>query len=463
MPGKIENQYKTLGLSKMNLRLYIICIAAVLALLAGPALADSTATVHGTAYRWDTFEPLDNAVVEVNSTPSQSMVAKYGVYSFNLMPGDYNITANYYENSSIKYSANETITVKDQGKYLLDLLLLPIYSEELMSDSELNGLSENHNGTAKSASNTTDSLTDISTSPTASKGNSSSMYLANQNIIGNINLNYLLIAVILLLILLAAGYRISRVDKNREKNQPFKSAHKISGMGADEKGYTTGDFFKPVKVLEIPVEVHDERVEVPHESSEPELKWESQVRESRTKSFETAPSIKQVAEPAKEPVKESITESLQEPVKESVKEPVNEQVKSTVTKLSSGMPEAKVQEDFGGIKADSQENGIKLLESDPQKGKQGIFSEQSENKPIENPENETPASRKKLPLPADLQEVMDIIRGQGGRITQKDLRSKLKYSEGKVSLMLADLERRELIEKFKRGRGNVVILRDEER
>ena len=98
MPGKIENQYTTLGLSKMNLRLYIICIATVLA-LAGPALADSTANVHGTAYRWDTFEPLDNAVVEVNSTPSQSMVAKYGVYSFDLMPGDYNITADYYENT----------------------------------------------------------------------------------------------------------------------------------------------------------------------------------------------------------------------------------------------------------------------------------------------------------------------------------------------------------------------------
>lgn len=463
MPGKIENQYKTLGLSKMNLRLYIICIAAVLALLAGPALADSTATVHGTAYRWDTFEPLDNAVVEVNSTPSQSMVAKYGVYSFNLMPGDYNITANYYENSSIKYSANENITVKDQGKYLLDLLLLPVYSEELMSDSELNGLSENQNRTAKSASNTTDSLTDISTSPTASKGNSSSMYLANQNIIGNINLNYLLIAVILLLILLAAGYRVSRKNKKIEEYQPFKSAHKISGMGADEKGHTTGDFFKPVKVPEISVEVYDERVGVPHESLEPELKWDSQVQESRTKSFETSSLIEPIADPAKEPVKESITESLQEPVKESVKEPVNEQVKSTVTKLSSGIPEAKVQEDFEGIKADSPENGIKLLESDPQKGKQGTFSEIGKNKPIENPETETPASRKKLPLPADLQEVMDIIRGQGGRITQKDLRSKLKYSEGKVSLMLADLERRELIEKFKRGRGNVVILRDEER
>ncbi|RPJ75986.1 MAG: MarR family transcriptional regulator, partial [Alphaproteobacteria bacterium] len=39
----------------------------------------------------------------------------------------------------------------------------------------------------------------------------------------------------------------------------------------------------------------------------------------------------------------------------------------------------------------------------------------------------------------------------------------LKYSEGKVSLMIADLERRELVEKFKRGRGNIIIMKDEER
>jgi uncharacterized membrane protein len=85
------------------------------------------------------------------------------------------------------------------------------------------------------------------------------------------------------------------------------------------------------------------------------------------------------------------------------------------------------------------------------------------SEPTKIPESETPVIKKNYPLPADLEEIMDIIRGQGGRITQKDLRSKLKYSEGKVSLMLADLERRELIEKFKRGRGNVVILRDKER
>lgn len=57
---------------------------------------------------------------------------------------------------------------------------------------------------------------------------------------------------------------------------------------------------------------------------------------------------------------------------------------------------------------------------------------------------------------------MDIIRGQRGRITQKELCSRLKCSDAKVSLMLADLEKRGLIEKVKQGRGNVVTLRDEE-
>lgn len=83
-------------------------------------------------------------------------------------------------------------------------------------------------------------------------------------------------------------------------------------------------------------------------------------------------------------------------------------------------------------------------------------------KPVENPEIKTLDPRKKLPLPADLHEVMGIIRGQNGRITQRDLCSRLKCSEAKVSLMLFDLEKRELIEKFKKGRGNIVILRDEE-
>lgn len=63
-------------------------------------------------------------------------------------------------------------------------------------------------------------------------------------------------------------------------------------------------------------------------------------------------------------------------------------------------------------------------------------------------------------LPDDLKEMVEIIKENGGRITQLELRKKLNYSEAKISLMLADLERRGLIEKFKRGKGNIIILKN---
>ncbi len=62
-------------------------------------------------------------------------------------------------------------------------------------------------------------------------------------------------------------------------------------------------------------------------------------------------------------------------------------------------------------------------------------------------------------LPEDLREIVNILRRYGDRMTQLELRKELHYSEAKVSLMLADLENRGLIEKFKRGRGNIIILK----
>jgi len=62
-------------------------------------------------------------------------------------------------------------------------------------------------------------------------------------------------------------------------------------------------------------------------------------------------------------------------------------------------------------------------------------------------------------LPEDLKEVLEVIKREGGRITQKELRRKLGYSEAKMSLIIADLERRGLVEKVKRGRGNVIFLK----
>ncbi|WP_201763921.1 helix-turn-helix transcriptional regulator [Archaeoglobus sulfaticallidus] len=66
-----------------------------------------------------------------------------------------------------------------------------------------------------------------------------------------------------------------------------------------------------------------------------------------------------------------------------------------------------------------------------------------------------------IDLPDDLKEVLNILMKEGGRITQKELRKKLGYSEAKVSLMIADLERRGIVEKIKKGRGNIIFLRDE--
>lgn len=72
-----------------------------------------------------------------------------------------------------------------------------------------------------------------------------------------------------------------------------------------------------------------------------------------------------------------------------------------------------------------------------------------------------PADLRKPPITKDLREVLDVIRGHRGRITQKDLRSRLEYSEVKVSLLLSELEKRGLIKKFKHGRENIVTLTDE--
>ncbi len=70
-----------------------------------------------------------------------------------------------------------------------------------------------------------------------------------------------------------------------------------------------------------------------------------------------------------------------------------------------------------------------------------------------------PATGEIKALPQDLQVLYDMIVRLGGRTTQKDLRKKMACSEAKVSLMIADLENRGLIEKIKKGRSNIIIAR----
>ena len=381
----------------MNLNVFIICVAAAV-LFAVPASADSTATIHGEVYGWDTFEPLENAVVKVNSTPAQSMVAKYGMYSFELEPGDYLIEAGYYQNSTLIYSAEETVIIKGEGSYVVDLLLLPLYSPELMDSPED---TDNSSTIIQMVNNESDSVNN-SDIDNVSAGNVNITEPGEINGSASSTEDYLLAALVASL-LLAGGYKFQKhrsIEKNKPENDKLEKA-----------GHKTEKISVPVSPPDFSAKVFDEIIEP---KTEPELSVE--------------PVEAQLSG-------ESDFEVWEKEEKAEIKEG------QLIPEIEPADLEQEAEED----KETSPEEPARAPE------------------PTKIPEPETPVIRRNLPLPADLQEIMDIIRGQGGRITQKDLRSKLRYSEGKVSLMLADLERRELIEKFKRGRGNVVILRDERR
>lgn len=385
----------------MSLKLnIIICIAAILSLVVPVTADNNTAIVHGEVYSLETFEPLDNAVIYVNSTPSQSMVAKYGMYSFELEPGDYTVTAKYYQNSTVIYAVDETVSIKKKGNYVRDLLLLPVYSEELMSSSGVNGSSTNlslsvGDPVVEVAANNINGSKDMNTA----KG--SGFY--------SLPVNYLLIALLTLILLSAAGYQLFRKQKKiGETSQEEKTAHK------------TKYFSEPANTLEPSVKVPD--------------KMNHEHKKDFQAYTEASVSIKgQVTEPESETsVIESGTELKHNNLERKGQAESREKFAMQKMDLQELRPEVKIYE-----------NTLEKL--------------------ADNPEINTQDPKKKFLLPSDLQGVMDIIRGQGGRITQKELCSRLKCSDAKVSLMLADLERRGLIDKFKKGRGNVVILRDEER
>lgn len=65
--------------------------------------------------------------------------------------------------------------------------------------------------------------------------------------------------------------------------------------------------------------------------------------------------------------------------------------------------------------------------------------------------------------PGYLEKVLEIIKKNDGRITQKDLRKEMLHlSEAKISLIITELEHKGKVEKIKKGRGNVIILKKEE-
>ncbi|PIN73989.1 hypothetical protein COV20_02650 [Candidatus Woesearchaeota archaeon CG10_big_fil_rev_8_21_14_0_10_45_16] len=62
--------------------------------------------------------------------------------------------------------------------------------------------------------------------------------------------------------------------------------------------------------------------------------------------------------------------------------------------------------------------------------------------------------------PGYVEKALEIIKKHDGRISQKELRKEMAYlSEAKVSLIITELEHKSLVEKVKKGRGNVILLK----
>ena len=75
-----------------------------------------------------------------------------------------------------------------------------------------------------------------------------------------------------------------------------------------------------------------------------------------------------------------------------------------------------------------------------------------------NADNE-PTKQNETKEKSDIERVIKILKKEGGRITQRELREQLgDMSEAKVSLLVAELESNNQVKKIKKGRGNIIIL-----
>lgn len=100
----------------------------ILLLLAPLVLAVNNDTNHvliqGTVYDFG-LNQVSNAIVEINSTPAQKIVAKNGMYAFKVPVGVYSIKA-----STNGISMIEQVNALAEGEYVLDLILLESLEEE---------------------------------------------------------------------------------------------------------------------------------------------------------------------------------------------------------------------------------------------------------------------------------------------------------------------------------------------
>lgn len=92
------------------------------------ANAANAATIHGTVYDLS-LKKLNNAKVEIDTSPKQVFIAQNGSYAFNVPNGAYMIKAQLMQKNTVIASVEENITIRQPGDYVLDLILFPEIEE----------------------------------------------------------------------------------------------------------------------------------------------------------------------------------------------------------------------------------------------------------------------------------------------------------------------------------------------
>jgi uncharacterized membrane protein len=89
----------------------------------------SATRLYGSVYDFS-LNRQKNAIVEINSTPRQLVVAADGDYSFELPLGSYEIKARYVVFNETQSSVAEAIDIRKEGSFRLDLILFPSFEAE---------------------------------------------------------------------------------------------------------------------------------------------------------------------------------------------------------------------------------------------------------------------------------------------------------------------------------------------
>src|SRR3989338_8357848 len=111
-----ELKIKSLGLMALIMLVFIMPLFAASA---------GAAVIKGNIYDFS-LNKIGNVVVEVDSAPKQTLVAKDGSYSFTLGPGSYTVSAAQKSGVDVVAKAEEKIDVKSEGEFSVDLILFPV-------------------------------------------------------------------------------------------------------------------------------------------------------------------------------------------------------------------------------------------------------------------------------------------------------------------------------------------------